>query len=62
MALEFNLASGAGALPPLTRAIADDRFVSRRAVLGESSTCENGGDGEEDDRGDPRTYSTALLG
>jgi hypothetical protein len=51
--LEFDLASGAGALPPPTRAIADDRRSDGRpgrvaaCCSGGGLTRENGADGEE---------------
>ena len=63
--LEFDFASGAGALPPPT-----GRSSTTTVVPTSDGSCHgvlfwweldlrDGGDGEEDDRGDPRTYSTA---
>ena len=66
--LEFDFASGAGALPPPT-----GRSSTTTVVPTVDGSCHgvlfwweldlrDGGDGEEDDRGDPCTYSTAPSG
>ena len=61
-----SLESSTGNSPTVAAAVAQvrrvDRFVSRRAVLVGARPARTGPTGRRDDRGDPRTYSTAPSG